>query len=271
MRIETQELELDLLLEALFQQRGYDFRLHDRGVLLHRLQAVQQAHELPTLTSLLDRILHEPAVATAVLRGLAVPPAPLFDDPEQARMLRIVVSSLRSSATPRVWLAECGSVETAWSVAILLAEESLLGRTEIFATMSNEELVTEAAHATFSQERFAEYQEAYFKSGGNGNIARYFDRNGKNAILMQELRERITWAHHNPVTDASFNEFQLIVAARALQDYGPVLRQRMLQLCHDSLALFGTLGIDRPFDAADSIASAYQPVFPGQAWYKRTS
>jgi chemotaxis protein methyltransferase CheR len=267
--METKELELDLLLEALFQQRGYDFRLHDREVLRQRLQVVQQAHGLTTLSALLDRMLHQPTVASAVLRGLAVPAAPLFDDPEQARMLRIVLSSLRTSATPRVWLAECGSVETAWSIAILLAEESLLGRTEIFATMGNEELVEEAAQATFSQERFAEYQEAYFKSGGSGNISRYFDRNGKNAVLMQELRERITWAHHNPVTDASFNEFQLIVASRALPDYGPVLRQRVLQLCHDSLARFGVLGVDRPLDAADTIAPCYQSVFPGQAWFKR--
>jgi chemotaxis protein methyltransferase CheR len=269
--METRELELDLLLEAVFQQRGYDFRLHHREVLHARLLAVRQAHGLATLTALLDRTLHDPAVATAVLRGLAVPPAPLFDDPEQARMLRIVLSSLRASATPRVWLAECGSVETAWSAAILLAEESLLGRTEIFATMANEELVAEAAHASFSHERLAEYQEAYLKSGGKGNITRYFDRQGKNAVLMPELRERITWAHYNPVTDASFNEFQLIMTGRALPDYGPVLRQRVLQLCHDSLCRFGVLGVDRPLDAADTIAAAYQAVFPGQAWYKRVA
>lgn len=267
--METKELELDLLLEALFQQRGYDFRLHDRGVLHRRLWQVQQARGLPTMSALLDRMLHEPETAAAVLRGLAVPPAPLFDDPEQARMLRIVLTSLRASAAPRVWLAECGSVETAWSVAILLAEEGLLGRTEIFATMANEELVEGTQQASFSQEHFGEYQEAYYKSGGSGNIARYFDRNGKQAMLMPELRERITWAHHNPVTDASFNEFQLIVASRALPDYGPVLRQRMLQLCHDSLSRFGVLGTDRPFNAADTLAPAYQSIFPGQSWFKR--
>ena len=267
--METRELELDLLLEAVFQQRGYDFRLHDREVMRGRVQAVQRRFGLGTLSALLDRMLHEPDVAGAVLRGLSVPPAPMFDDPEQLRMLRIALASLRSSAAPRVWLAECGSIEAAWSVAILLAEEGLLARTDIFATMGNEDLLAEASRARFDQDQLPEYQEAYLKSGGNGNITRYFDRHGRHAVLMPELGERITWAHHNPVTDASFNEFQLIIAARALPDYGPVLRQRMLQLCHDSLARFGILGLDRPLDAADVIAPASQSIFPGQAWYKR--
>jgi hypothetical protein len=37
------------------------------------------------------------------------------------------------------------------------------------------------------------------------------------------------------VTDASFNEFQLI-CRRALADFGPMLRQRVLRLFHDSLS-----------------------------------
>ena len=63
------------------------------------------------------------------------------------------------------------------------------------------------------------------------------------SIRNTALQNRITWAQYNMVTDASFNEFQMIVCQRALPDFGPLLRQRVLRLFHDSLSLFGVLGL----------------------------
>ena len=118
-------------------------------------------------------------------------PAGLFDDPEQARQTRIVLAScLRGTALPRVWLAECPGAEEAWSLAILLAEEQLHSRTEIFATVANEELLAEVADAGIGLDQMAQYQENYLKSGGTANLADYFDFKGQRAVLKAALRSR---------------------------------------------------------------------------------
>ena len=266
----TEELEIELLLEALFQRFGYDFRSYDRPTLRRKLHDVMQARGLNTVSSLQDRVLHDPGVGAALLRALSVQPAALFDDPEQARQLRIVLAScLRASAVPKVWLAECAGPEEAWSLAILLAEEQLHLRTEIYATVANEEMLAAATLASFPSERMAEYQESYFKSGGTARLTDYFDVRDGRASLQASLRNRITWAQYNLVTDASFNEFQVIICQRALPDFGPMLRQRVLRLFHDSLSLFGVLGIDRAIADGDPLAASYQAVFPHQPWYKR--
>ncbi len=201
---------------------------------------------------------------------LGVQPAYLFDDPQHARQLRTVLAlSLRASALPKVWLAECAGVEEAWSLAILLADEELLERTEIHATMANEEVLMEALAAGIPMDRMAQYQENYLKSGGTANLGGYFDIVGKRAVLRAELRERITWAQYNLVTDASFNEFQLIVCRHALADFGAALRNRTIGLFHDSLSRFGMLGLDRELDEGDPLFSNYVAVFPHQPWYKR--
>ena len=90
-------------------------------------------------------------------------------------------------------------------------------------------------------------------------------------MLKDDLRKRITWAQYNLVTDASFNEFQLILCRRALADFGPALRHKTLTLFHDSLARFGVLGLDRELDESDPLCASYAPVFAHQAWYKRIS
>jgi chemotaxis protein methyltransferase CheR len=266
----TEELEIELLLEALFQFSGYDFRAYDRPALRRKLHQVMLARGLHTVSALQDRVLHDPGAGAALLRALSVQPAALFDDPEHARQLRIVLAScLRASAVPKVWLAECAGPQEAWSLAILLAEEQLHLRTEIFATLANEEMVAAAGLAGFPAERMEEYQESYYKSGGTGQLADYFDVSDGRATLLESLSNRITWAQYNMVTDASFNEFQMIICQRALPDFGPLLRQRVMRLFHDSLSLFGVLGLDREIAAGDPLAASYQAVFPHQAWYKR--
>jgi chemotaxis protein methyltransferase CheR len=266
----TEEIETGLLLEALFQRFGIDFRGYERTALKARLHALMTEHGLATVSQLQDRALHDDTVRAGLLRILSVQAAFLFDDPQQVRQLRTVLAGcLRASALPRVWLAECAGAEEAWSLAILLADERLHARTEIFATMANEELLAEAEHASIPMERMAEYQENYLKSGGTANLADYFEMKGKRAVLRPDLRSRITWAQYNLVTDASFNEFQLILCRRALADFGPLLRQRTLRLFHDSLALFGVLGLERELDDSDALHANYVQVFPHQPWYKR--
>jgi chemotaxis protein methyltransferase CheR len=266
----VEELEIELLLEALFQRHGFDFREYERAAVRRKLRAVMDERSLATVSALQECVLHQQGAAAGVLRALAVAPATLFDDPEHARHMRTLLGTcLRCSPLPKVWLAECAGIGDAWSLAILLAEERLYARTEIFATVANEEVLAEVTEASLPAEQLADVQNNYVQSGGSGNVADYFEVRDGQARLLPRLMSRISWVQYNLVTDASFNEFQAIVCCRALPDFGPVLRQRVLRLFHDSLALFGVLGIDRELAPSDAFAGSYQQVVPGQPWYKR--
>ncbi|SFU64864.1 CheR family methyltransferase [Pseudoduganella namucuonensis] len=266
---EVEELELELLLEALFQRYGYDFRSHERALLRRKLRGVMRTRGLRTLSSLQDRALHDPAAASATLRALHVPPATLFDDTDEARQLRQLAGGcLRGAALPRIWLADCAGAEQAWTLAVILAEEGLLEHTEIHATVASDEQLEEALDAAIPLDRMAAAQAAYARAGGAGQLASHFQVDGKRAVLAPALRSHITWAQYNLVTDASFNEFNLIACRRALPDFGPLLRQRVLHLFHESLAPFGILGLDRPLQQSDPLWGSYAPAAPAP-WHRR--
>ncbi|MEX5747794.1 CheR family methyltransferase [Massilia sp. X63] len=266
----TEELEIELLLEAVYQRFGFDFRGYARPALRERLLALLRARGLGTISSLQERVLHEAGVAQDVVRSLGVPKAELFDLPADTRRLRTALGdSLRPTALPKVWLAEPAGVAEAWTLAIVLAEEKLYGRTEVFATLASDELLLEARSASLPVAQLAQSQAQYEASGGSGRLSDYFEVSGGEARLLPRLRERITWAQYSLVTDASFNEFHGIVCRRALPDFGPLLRQRVLRLFRDSLSLFGVLGLDRELGSTDAAADDYQPLFDGGAWYKR--
>lgn len=265
----TEELEVELLLEALYQRFGFDFRDYERAPLRRKVHRLMRERALATVSSLQDRVLHEPGASAALLRALSVQPVALFDDADYARQLRSVLGpTLRGAALPRIWLAECASAEEAWTCAILLAEEGLSG-TEIHATLANPELLAEAELASVPLARMPELEARYHDSGGQASLAKFFEIRDGMATLLPQLRARISWAQYSLVTDASFNEFELIVCRRALPDFGPLLRQRALRLFDASLSRFGVLGIDRPWGDIEACGDNYQPLIQGQPWYKR--
>lgn len=266
----VEELEIELLLEAVFQRHGYDFRDYDRLLVRRKLLGVMAERELKTVSALQERVLHEPGAASNVLRALAVVPVALFGEPARAREARTVLGkSLRPAAAPKVWLAECGGIGDAWTLAIVLHEEGLLARTDIFATLANDELLAEVRDATVDAATLPALQENYLQAGGAGRLADYFEVQEGRATLLPRLRARITWAGYNLVTDASFNEFEAIICCRALAHFGPMLRQRVLRLFHESLARFGVLGLDRELAAGDAHAAAYQAIDGDAPWYRR--
>ena len=266
----VEELEIELLLEALTQRHGYDFRDYDRPLVRRKLLGVMAERELKTVSALQERVLHEPGAASNLLRALAVSPVALFGEPARAREAREVLGkSLRPVAVPKVWLAECAGIGDAWTLAIQLHEEGLLARTDIFATLANDELLAEVREATLEAAALPALEENYLQAGGAGRLADYFEVHNGRATLLPRLRGRITWAGYNLVTDASFNEFQAIVCCRALANFGPMLRQRVLRLFHESLSRFGVLGLDRELAAGDAHAGDYQALGGVLPWYRR--
>lgn len=263
-------LETGLLLEALYQQFGHDYRAYDRSAVQRRLRVLMQARALATVSALQEKLLHEAGVVQDLLRVLAPEPGGLFDDPAFARELRsVLAASLHASAVPKIWLAECAGAVNAWALAIVLAEQQLDARTEIFATVANEELMQEMRDASVPVETLAQWQGLYVQGGGQGELSSYFEVAGGRARLRAQLRERITWAQYSIATDASFNEFDAIICSRPLPDFGPALRQRALCLFHDSLARFGVLAIDRQLTPGDAYAGSYQAIGAQRHWYKR--
>ena len=57
---EVEDIEIQLLLEALFQRYHYDFRHYARASIKRRLLQARSHFGLPSLTALQERVLHDP-------------------------------------------------------------------------------------------------------------------------------------------------------------------------------------------------------------------
>lgn len=264
-------LEIDLLLEAIFQCTGFDFRGHARGPLREKLRGFMQAQGLDTVSAVQAAMLHDAGLGDALLAALVRRPVALFEDAARYCALRDMLSSwLRSSPSPRIWITECVAAEEVFGIAVLLQEEGLLERTQLYATGCNEALLAEAARGSFAASRFDEYEANYRASGGRAALADHVRREEGRCVFAPELGARIAWSQYNLATDASFNEFELILCHEPIAAFGPALRRRILHLFHDSLARFGMLavqGIEHPEN--DPLFAGYTTVLRQPGLYRR--
>jgi chemotaxis protein methyltransferase CheR len=243
---ELEEIEIRLLLEGIRLCYGYDFREYSMSPLRRGLMSAMSREGVRTVSAYQDRILHDAASMQRFLGTVGVNVTTMFRDPDLMRSIREdVVPLLRTYPSSRIWIAGCATGEEAYSFAILLEEEGLLPRTHLYATDINEDMLAVARLGTYPLERLRRYEESYEQAGGRRSLADYYTLAGRSGRLDRRLQASITWAHHNLVTDGSFNDFHMIVCANVLIYFRPSLQERAHRLFYDSLVRGGYLALGR--------------------------
>ena len=243
-RLETEQLELQLLLEGIFRQYGFDFREYAPSSLKRRVWRRVHAEGLSTIAGLLERVLHDPAVMEQLLLDLSINVTSMFRDPTfYAAFREKVVPLLRTYPFTRIWVAGCSTGEEVYSLAILLTEEGLYGRSRIYATDINEAVLERARGGVFPLDKMKEYTENYIRAGGQRSFSEYYLAKYEGALFERSLTENVVWAPHNLVQDRSFNTFNLIMCRNVMIYFDRTLQTRVHQLFYDSLERFGFLAL----------------------------
>jgi chemotaxis protein methyltransferase CheR len=238
------DIELHLLVDAIYLKYHYDFRRYARASLKRRLTAAMTRLHCGTFSQLQDKVLHEPEMFPALLNFLTVPVSEMFRDPGYFRALRqTVVPILRTYPSLKVWVAGCSTGEEVYSLAILLREEGLLARTLIYATDINPHTLQKAAAGVYEVERIAGFTEAHRNSGGNSSLSEYYTAAYGRAVFDKSLREHIVFSDHSLATDSVFAEVHLVSCRNVLIYFNRDLQDRAVGLFRDALCRKGFLGI----------------------------
>jgi len=238
------DLELGLLLDAIFQKYHYDFRRYSEASLKRRVSAALPAFGCETLSRLQERVLHEPKFFNELLRFLTVQVSDLFRDPSYFRSLREkVVPYLRTYPSLKVWVAGCATGEEAYSLAIVLAEEGLLDRTLIYATDIYPDSLRKAEAGIYEVERFSRFSESYQRAGGRASLSDYYTAQYSSAVFDRALKKSILFSDHSLATDSAFAEVQLVSCRNVLIYFERELQDRAIGVLRDALCRKGFLGL----------------------------
>ncbi|HBK46879.1 MAG TPA: chemotaxis protein CheR [Xanthomonadaceae bacterium] len=242
--LELFDLELRLLLEAIYQRYHYDFRQYALSSLRRRVRHAMNRFGCDNLLQLQHRLMREPDLFAQAMQFFTVQVSEMFRDPAYFRVLREqAVPVLRTYPSIKLWVAGCSTGEEVWSLAILLREEGLLERSIIYATDINPDALGTAEAGVYDIDRLAQFSRNYLQAGGRGSLSDYYSTAYNGAAFDRSLKQSVVFADHSLATDTVFSEVHLVSCRNVLIYFNRALQDRAVGLFHDALVHRGFLGL----------------------------
>ncbi len=267
----TENIELELLLRAIYLKYGYDFRSYAKASVKRRIKQRLAKSGLKTISDIQRKILYEPDFFSLLLRDMSINVTAMFRDPSFYKALREkIIPELSKLPFIKIWHAGCATGEEVYSMAILLKEEGLYDKCRIYATDFNEEVLSKAKDAVYRIDKLQNFTRNYKAAGGLESFVDYYSAKYEFVLLDKSLKENILFSNHNLVTDRVFGEMDMIVCRNVLIYFNRDLQERVFRLFKDSLCQNGylCLGTKETIRLSESSA-AFEDIVLKEKIYKK--
>ncbi|HAL54819.1 CheR family methyltransferase [Sphingobacterium multivorum] len=236
--------EIDILLEDIYRDYGYDFLQYSRASMKRRINRLMTNDRLASFAELRFVLKDNPAFLQHFVEEITVNLTEMFRDPLFFRQLREeILPQLGTYPLIRVWVAGCSTGEEAYSMSILLKEANLYHKSLIYATDINPRVLDIARNGVYPLSQIKSFSENYIESGGKQDFSKYYTANYEWAKLDADLKQKMILSTHNLVSDTSFNSFQLILCRNVLIYFNKDLQERVFKLFDASLENLGYLAL----------------------------
>ncbi len=241
-QVQVEDIEIRLLLEAIYQLYGYDFRSYSPASMRRRIMHRLTMSGFSTVLEMTDRVLRDRQFFVTLLNDLTVNVTEMFRDPEFYKAFRDeVVPVLKTFPFIKIWHAGCSTGEEIYSMAILLEEEGLYERAMLYATDIDKNVLAAAKKGIYPIHAFKQYTDNYRRAGGRQSLSDYATARYDSVIMEQRLKRNIVFADHDLATDQVFGEMHVILCRNVLIYFDRPLQQRVFKLFGESLDMGGFL------------------------------
>jgi two-component system CheB/CheR fusion protein len=236
----------DQILEHLRQSRGFDFATYKRSSLMRRVVSRMHTVGVQTFEQYLDYLQVHQDEFLPLFNTILINVTSFFRDADvwaylASDVLPDLLANRPASEPLRVWSAGCASGQEPYTFAILLAEqvglETVRDRVKIYATDLDEEALTEARQAHYSERQLAEMPREYRD--------KYFEHAGDRFSLNRDLRRALIFGRHDLIADAPISRIDVLLCRNTLMYFNADAQARVLERFYYSVKSGGYLMLGR--------------------------
>jgi len=88
-----------------------------------------------------------------------------------------------------------------------------------------------------------DYSTNYLRAGGSGTLSDYYTANYGHAIFRSSLKKNVVFSQHNLVSDAPFNEFNVILCRNVMLYFSIPLRRQVFDTLASAIRPGGLLAL----------------------------
>jgi two-component system, chemotaxis family, CheB/CheR fusion protein len=228
--------QLSRIAALLRARTGHDFSGYKHNTIQRRIQRRMVVLQIDDPAVLYERLRKDPQQVDLLFQDLLIGVTSFFRDPQAFEHLeRSVIPKLFENRKPdetvRVWVPGCATGEEAYSVAMLLRENSPKGAAaptlQVFATDIDERSLGVA--------RAGRYPAAIARDVSQKRLREFFSREDGTYRISSELREIVLFSAHNLLRDPPFSRLDLITCRNLLIYMGAELQEKIIPIFHYAL------------------------------------
>lgn len=240
--MDIEEIEVSILLEAIHQRWGHDFRQYAKASLYRRIRSCLEDCGLKNISEMVPHIIHDRKFFDSFLNGLTVNVTEFFRDPDFFKILRRdVIPYLNTFHHIKIWSVGVSTGQEIYSLAILLKEEDIYEKCLLYATDFNDSVLDIARRGIYQAQDIQASTRNYLKAGGKKSFTDYVHADYESVAISNSLKKNIVFANHNIATDSVFGEMNLVLCRNVLIYFNNDLQNTALQLFDKSLTSNGFL------------------------------
>jgi two-component system CheB/CheR fusion protein len=231
------------VLRLLAIHHGFDARDYKKGTLERRSQRRLALLPFTSWADYLRYIQDHPEELAALYQDVLIGVTQFFRDPEQWLYLeREIVPRLlddhgETQEPVRIWSVGCATGEEAYSLAMLFLEQlearSSSMKLQVFATDVSQKAIAFARRALYPAS-IAEHVSA-------ARLARFFAKHGDGYQVESRVRDVVTLAQHNLLTEPPFSRLDLVSCRNLFIYLEPHAQQACINRFYFSLRANGVL------------------------------
>jgi two-component system CheB/CheR fusion protein len=268
--------QLNRILDFLRTRFKCDFRSYRKNMLLRRVQRRMGLCHLGQIADYLEYLREHPDEVNLLYKDLLIGVTDFFRDPEAFQVLQQrvipelagtesgaqrlpgddVAGKMTVRSGIRVWIPACSTGEEAYSIGMLLIEQFASANKrvaiQIFATDIDERSLEIARQGIYSESSIAAVTPE--------RQQRFFTRvDPQHWQVIKQLREVITFAPQNLISDAPFSKLDLICCRNLLIYLEPDVQAKVIRLFHFALSYGGFLLLG-PSESIGRDVDMFEPV-----------
>jgi two-component system CheB/CheR fusion protein len=215
--LEREREAFDEILRILRQQSRLHFSMYKPAMVLRRIQRRAGLVGEESLSAYAQYLKARPPEVEQLTRELLIGVTQFFRDPFawgylEDTILPQLLALGGEPGTLRLWVAGCGTGEEAYTLAMLLEEQIQKQRRPInyrlFATDVRRDSLRYARAGAYPLDACSGIPEPLRE--------RYFETRGEQLVARRALRDAVTFAPHDLLTDPPFTQLNLVVCRNLL-------------------------------------------------------
>ncbi|HEY1791611.1 MAG TPA: chemotaxis protein CheB [Opitutaceae bacterium] len=234
--LERHRQQLSEIIALVRARTGHDFAPYKPPTVLRRIQRRMGLVGAPELDVYATHLKQHMAEAEALANDLMINVTGFFRDPEAWEALREAVVrpmvEARAADDPiRAWVTACASGEEAYSLAMLIAEETARARKKLDVKI----FATDTADKSLALARAGVFPGGIESDFAPERLERFFEKDEHTYRIRKELRDQVVFAPQDVLRDPPFSRVDLVTCRNLLIYLEVEAQRRALTLLHFAL------------------------------------